>query len=87
MFGRKSNNDVFIIPHIQYFNAFHSKLLTSTSDVSQNSQRVTVVTDIFITLFYGLVLRRSFIHSPVHPSADRHTTHAHVTNSWPKALN
>jgi len=29
----------------------------------KNPQRVTVVTDNFITLFYGLVLRRSFIHS------------------------
>ena len=63
--GRNSNNDVSIIPHIQHFNVFHSKHLTSTSDVSQNSQRVTVVTDNFITLFYGLVLRRSFIQSPV----------------------
>ena len=41
-----------------------STYLTSTSDVSQNPQRVTVVTDNFVTLFYGLVLRRSFILSP-----------------------
>jgi len=66
MLGRNLNNDVFIIPRIQHFNVFQSKHLTSTSDISQNSQRVTVVTDNFITLFYGLVLRRSFIHSPVH---------------------
>ena len=65
MLGRNLNNDVFIIPRIQHFNVLHSKHLTSTSDVSQNPQRVTVVTDNFITFSYGLVLRRSFIHSPV----------------------
>jgi len=71
----KIKNDVFIIPRIQHFNLFHSKHLTSTSDVSQNS-RVTVVTDNLITLFYGLVLRRSFIHSPVNHQLI-------VTRQWP----
>jgi len=65
LLGENLNNDVFTIPRTQHFNVFHSKHLTSTSDVSQNSQRVTVATDNFITLFYGLVLRQSFIHSPV----------------------
>ena len=79
MLGRNSNNDVFIIDI--YLWCLHSKHLTSTSDVSQNLQRVTVVTDDFITLFYGLVLRRSFIHSPCsQPSAVRHATDLHVTN-------
>jgi len=61
--GRNLNNEVFIIDICLW--CLHCKHLTSTSDVSQNLQRVTVVTDNIITLFYGLVLRRSFIHSPV----------------------
>ena len=46
--GRNLNNDVFNIDI--YLWCLHSKHLTSTSDVSQNPQRVTVVTDNFITL-------------------------------------
>ena len=44
---------------------------------------MTVVTDNFITLFYGLVLRRSFIHSPVHHQLTVTRLDLHVTNSWP----
>ena len=43
------NVDVVIIDI--YLWCLHSKYLTSTIDVSQNLQRVTVVTDNFITLF------------------------------------
>jgi len=38
-------------------------------------------TDDFITLFYGLVLRRSFIHSPVH----HQLTITRLTCTWPTA--
>jgi len=78
MLGRNLNNDVFIID-------IYVWCLTSTSDVSQNSQRVTVVT----VRFYNFVLRTRF--TPIfyslssQPSADRHATDLHVTNSWPKA--
>jgi len=81
MFGRNSNNDVFIIPRIQHFNVFHSKHLTSKSGVSQNSQRLTVVTDNFITLFYGLVLHRYFIQSP----ANHQLIVTRLTRTWPTA--
>jgi len=47
----------------------------------KNLQRVTVVTDNFITLFYGLVLRRSFTHSPVH----HQLTVTRLTRTWPTA--
>jgi len=47
----------------------------------KNLQRVTVVTDNFIALFYGLVLRRSFIHSPVH----HQLTVTSLTCTWPTA--
>jgi len=46
---------------------------------------VTIVTDNFITLFYGLVLRRSFIHSPDHRQLIVTLLTWHVTNSWPNA--
>ena len=44
-----------------------------------------IVTDNFVTLFYGLVLRRSFIHSPVQHQLIVTRLTWHVTNSWPKA--
>jgi len=42
---------------------------------------VTVVTDNFTALFYGLVLRRSFIHSPVH----HQLTVTRLIRTWPTA--
>jgi len=47
----------------------------------KNLQRVTVVTDSLITLFYGLVLRRSFIHFPVH----HQLTVTRLTRTWQTA--
>jgi len=44
---------------------------------------VTVVTDNFITFFYGLVLRRSFIHSPVHHQLTVTRLTRHVTTAGP----
>ena len=80
MLGRNLNNDVFFIPRIHHFNVLHSKHLTWISDVSQNS-RVTVVTDNFIALLYGLVLRRSFIHSPL----NHQLIVTRLTRTWPAA--
>jgi len=49
----------------------------------KNLQRLTVVTDNFISLFYGLVLRRSFIHSPVHHQLTVTRLTRHVTTAGP----
>jgi len=51
----------------------------------KNPQRMTVVTENFVTLSHGLVLPRLLFSLSSQPSADHHTTDLHLTTSWPKA--